>query len=185
MKTILDIKSGKAEPWARLQTAAYSLLDTPVGLDKRKHIYEGNLPSVTEILAAEGFIDDRFFDEWSRDRGTYVHLATHLDDMGDLDEDTVDPVIVPYLEAWRRFKKESGFMVEQSEISLASKAYHYAGTIDRIGYFPAGSITRAAVELHNDGTYKIYPFNDRTDKQIWLSVVAIHYWKHNNLKGEK
>lgn len=175
-------------PWVRLQTAAYSLLADPVEFTADGHIYTLDgliLPSVTGILKAEGFIDDRFFDDYSRDRGTYVHLATHMDDMGDLDDDTVDPVIVPYLKAWRRFKKESGFVVDQSEISLACKVYHYAGTIDRIGYFPAGSITRAAVELHNDDTYKIYPFNDRADKQIWLSVVAIHYWKHNNLKGEK
>lgn len=175
-------------PWVRLQTAAYSLLADPVEFTADGHIYTLDgliLPSVTGILKAEGFIDDRFFDDYSRDRGTYVHLATHMDDMGDLDDDTVDPVIVPYLKAWRRFKKESGFVVEQSEISLASKAYNYAGTIDRIGRFPSGSITRAAVELHNDGTYKLYPFTDRTDKHIWLSVVAVHHWKQNNLRGGK
>lgn len=175
-------------PWVRLQTAAYSLLADPVEFTADGHIYTLNglrLPSVTGILKDEGFIDDRFFDDYSRDRGTFVHLATHLDDTGDLDEDTIDPVIMPYLEAWRRFKEESGFIVEQSEISLANTTYNYAGTIDRIGHFPSGSIPRAAVELHNDGTYKIYPFLDRTDKQIWLSAVGNYHWKQNNLRGGK
>ena len=27
---IIDIKSGRVEPWAAIQTAAYSLLDAPV-----------------------------------------------------------------------------------------------------------------------------------------------------------
>jgi hypothetical protein len=188
MKCIIDIKTGKVMPWTALQLSAYCLLDTPVEFNEDGHVYTldgARLPSVTGILQDEGFIDNRFFDNYSRDRGTYVHLATHLDDSGDLDEATVDPFIMPYLEAWRRFKKESGFVVEQSEISLASRAYSYAGTIDRIGRFPAGGIARAAVELHNDGTYKLYPFTDRNDKHIWLSAVAVHRWKQNNLRGGK
>jgi hypothetical protein len=152
MQSFLDIKSGKAMPWTALQLASYTLLDCPVEFQEEGHLYEGGrLPSTTGILKAEGFIDARFYTEESRTRGTYVHLATHYDDSGELDEGTVDPDIMPYLEAWRKFKAESGFIVERSEVPMKSSLYHYAGTIDRIGTFPKGNTKRAAVELHKDG----------------------------------
>ena len=178
----LDIKSGKVEPWTALQTAAYSILDTTEGLifDEERHVYTLDgivLPSVTGVLKAEGFIDTRFFDEYSRTRGTLVHLATEYDDTGELDEDSLDPVIVPYVEAWRKFKKESGFVVEAVETAMCNKTHRFAGKIDRRGSFPSGTTRRAAVELHNDGTYKLYPFTDRTDVQVWLACLACYQWK--------
>jgi hypothetical protein len=187
MKAVIDIKSGHAEPWAALQTAAYSLLDAPVEFISDGHIYTdarvdgvGRLyPSVTTILKAEGFIDTRFYDDWSRDRGSMIHLATAYDDAGELDEENLDPVILPYLAAWRRFRKESGFIPESIEPPMMSTAYKYAGTPDRIGDLP-GRIKRAAVELHDDGTYRLYPYTDRQDAGLWLSILACHRWKINN-----
>lgn len=189
MQCIIDKKSGHVEPWAALQTAAYSLLDTSDGLifNEPDHSYflDGvRLPSVTQILQAEGFIDTRFYEDYDRERGRIVHLATHYDDLGELDEDSLDPVIVPYVEAWRSFKRESGFIVEASEVSLASKTYGYCGTMDTRGRFPKGTLKRAAVELHNDGTYKLYPFTDRNDVNVWLAAVACHHWKKNNLRRQ-
>jgi len=187
--TLLDKKTGRAEPWAALQLAAYSLLDAPVEFTEDGHIYtfEGVvLPSVTQILEAEGAVDTTFYDEYSRHRGSMVHLATHLDDTGELDEDSVDPVIRPYLEAWRRFKRESGFTVEYSEVPMMSTAYRYAGTPDVLGRFPENNgPARAVVELHEDGKYKLVPFTDRRDTNIWLSCLAYHNWKANNLRGKK
>jgi len=187
MKAVIDIKSGRVEPWAALQTAAYSLLDAPVEFIADGHIYTdapvdgvGRVyPSVTTILKAEGFINTAYYDDWSRDRGSMIHLATAYDDQGELDEETLDPVIIPYLEAWRRFRKESGFIPEQIEPPMMSTAYKYAGTPDRIGDLP-GRIKRAAVELHDDGTYRLYPYTDRQDAGLWLSILACHRWKINN-----
>lgn len=181
-RTIIDKKSGSVMPWTALQTAAYELLDAPVDFDPDGHIYTHNglsLPSVTGILKAEGFIETAFYDEWSRDRGTAVHVATAYDDAGELDEDSLDPVIDPYVEAWRRFKRESGFIVEASELSMRSSVYHFAGTIDTVGHFPSGNLSRAAVELHSDGTYKLIPFTDRQDRGIFLAALACHNWKKN------
>lgn len=182
VKTILDRKSGKVMPWAAIQTAAYSLLDTPVDFDREGHRYTLNgrsLESVTQILQAEGFIDTTFYDDFSRERGALVHLACHYDDTKELDDDSLDEVIVPYVAAWRSFKAESGFIVERSEVPMASKAYLYAGTPDVIGYFPAGFVPRGAVELHKDGTYKLIPYKDRQDVALWQSILAVHNWKAN------
>ena len=184
MDCILDKKSGHVEPWAALQTAAYTLLDTPAqSFDEAEHAYHHNgvrLPSVTQILQAEGFIDMRFFDAYSRERGRLVHLATHYDDMGELDEDTLDPVIEPYLRAWRKFRQESGFTVESSEVPMVNIKYGFAGTPDVRGRFPKGALRRGAVELHDDGTYKLYQFPDRNDVNVWLAALACHTWKTNN-----
>jgi hypothetical protein len=190
MKAILDIKSGHVEPFTALQLAAYSLLDAPVEFIEEGHIYTDapvdgigvRYESVTTILKAEGLIDTRFYDDWSRDRGSMIHLATAYDDRNELDEENLDPVIRPYLEAWQKFRRESGFIPEKIEVPGMSTVYRYAGTPDRIGELP-GKIKRAAVELHDDGTYKLVPFTDRQDMNIWLSVLAVHNWKRNTLKG--
>lgn len=178
-RCILDAKSGKVLPWTAWQTAGYFLLDTPIEFTKEGHRYADGMESVTGILKDEGFIDTRFYDEFSRTRGEFVHKARHLDDMGELDPETVDDVILPYLAAWRLFKRESGFVVEQSEVPMMSKTYRYAGTPDVTGHFPSGNLKRGAVELHDDGKYRLVPFNDRQDVGLWLSILAVHNAKRN------
>lgn len=66
-------------------------------------------------------------------RGTAVHVACQLDDEGALDEETVHPVVLPYLEAWRAYRRDTGWATDAAEVSLLNTAYWYAGTIDRIG----------------------------------------------------
>lgn len=182
--------------------------------DPATHRYEIDgqpVPSVTQILQAAGFIDPTWFTEWSCRRGTLAHLCTHLDDTGELDEDTVDPELAPYLAAYRRFKSESGFIVSGSEVRMASAVYRFAGTLDKIGTFgttcaiidletgghqPTKAIQTAgyeilhgfphkrfALQLKDDGTYKLHSFTDRQDKNIFLSALSIFHWKSNNLKG--
>lgn len=183
-----------------------------ITFDAEKHIYTVDgavFPSVTQVLVAEGFIDASFFTEYSRQRGTFVHLCTHLDDAGELDEETVDPVLAPYLAGYRRFKDESGFVVSGSEVPMASAAYRFAGTLDKIGTFrdvtcaivdietgshqPAKAIQTAgyeilkgspykrfALQLKDDGTYKLHPFTDRQDKQIFMSALACYWWQRNH-----
>lgn len=185
---VLDIKSGHAEPWAKLQTGAYTLLEESPELEfvEDKHLYKLRgitLPSVTGILKDMGFIDTSFYDEWSRTRGSFVHKATYLDDQDQLDEASLDPVILPYVEAWRKFRSESGFTPMISERPMVNVALQYCGTPDVIGEFPSGSLTRGVVELRNDGTYKLIPHTDRTDIDVWRSIMAVYNWKKNNLKG--
>lgn len=178
------------------------------------HVYtlDGQvLPSVTTILKSEGFIDTTFYNEWARNKGSMVHLACHLDDTGELDESTVDPIITPYLEAYGSFKSDSGFVVSSSETPLASPVYRFAGTPDKMGSFkdvtcaildiktgtvePWAAIQLAAYEilvgspykrfalqLMDSGKYKLHPFTERSDRNIFLSALSIYQWKKNNLK---
>lgn len=187
MPVWIDIKTGKAEPWAALQLAAYSLLDSDdVGFDEATHTYSHNgviLPSVTQILQAEGFINTAFYDEWSRDKGSMVHLAIKYDLSGELDEETLDEEIRPYLAAFRKFMRESGLKIEKNEIPGINTIYNYAGTPDLIGCFPTMTpVKRYALEINKLGKYKLIPFTDQNDFHIWQAAVACYHWKNNNLK---
>jgi len=187
MACVIDIKTGKAEPWAALQTAAQSLLNCyDVAFEKEGHVYTADgrvYPSITQILSAEGFINTAFYDEWSRDRGSMVHLACHYDITGELDEDSLDDEIRPYLAAFRKFMAESGFKVDKSEVPAINKLYGYAGTPDLVGCFPKPTAARRfALELNKEGKYHLIPFTDQNDFNVWQAAVACYHWKTNNLK---
>ena len=185
MSCYVDIKTGKAEPWAALQTAAQSLLndfDVDFETEEHKYTYKGKrLPSITQILKAEGFIDDTWYNDWARDKGSHVHAAVHYDILGTLDEDDLDPEIVPYLKAFRKFMKESGFKVEKSEVPGVNTVYGFAGTPDMVGNFPSPTpVRRFALELNKNAKYKLIPHVNSGDFGVFLAAVAIWKWKENN-----
>jgi hypothetical protein len=108
--------------------------------DEATHTYTVGgrvVPSVTQILASV----DR--DLWrvppgvleaAAALGTAVHKATELDDLADLDEESLAPQIAPYLAAWRRFRAETGFAPVAIEERLHNAMYGYCGTLDRVGH---------------------------------------------------
>ena len=184
--TIVEIKTGKVMPWAAIQLASQLMLvESPdaVEFNRAEHIYTRNgviLPSITQILVAEGIIDTAYYTDEGRHRGKMVHLACHLFDTSQISEEEIDAETEPYLRAWISFQRDTGFVVVDSEKPLASKLYGYAGTPDRVGTFAKeGGIVnkRMAVELHDDGTYKLFPYNDPADFNIFLSILAVHNYK--------
>lgn len=133
-------------------------------------------PSVTQVIKEAGLLGWTVQDDadWYMDRGSAVHEATALWDRGILDESTLDPQIRPYLDAWIKFRKESGYSPKIIEKPLLHVTYRYAGTIDRDcieiktgQYAPWHSLQIAAyahlidmqhkhwtsVYLHEDGRY--------------------------------
>lgn len=170
------------------------------------------LPHVTGILRDEGFVDTAWFTEYSRDRGTKVHRAIEFYDAGDLDEEALDPVLWPYVMGWQRFKQEANVTVEASEVRLASEVYGFAGTIDKVAtigntkaiidiksgqvqpwtaiQLAAYSILlnepvrkRYAVQLGDDGSYRLHEFKDRSDRAVFLAALTVHQWKRREGNG--
>lgn len=92
------------------------------------------VPSVTGVLKAASLIDDQWFDDWSRDRGSAVHQICQYLDEGDLDIKTVDPRLFGYLDAYKKFRREVQFDIQGIELKVASAIYGYAGTLDRWGF---------------------------------------------------
>ncbi len=179
--------------------------------DEASHTYRYNgivVPGVTTILSP--------LTDFSRvpphvlraaaDFGTAVHLACELDDLGDLDESALDPALVPYLTAWRKFSADYEVQWELIEKQVHHKTMGYAGTLDRQGrvkglatvldikssaqlYPSVGpqlaayqqaserpSVQRMAVQLKADGTYVAKTYTDMTDWPVFASLLTLRAW---------
>jgi hypothetical protein len=109
--------------------------------NEQYHCYQLNgrgMSGVSGILKSAGLVDLSGIPpevlESARNFGTAVHKACELYDLGILDFDTLSPELMPYLQAWIRFKKETGFVVVDIEKPVFSKKWWYAGTLDRRGF---------------------------------------------------
>lgn len=124
-------------------------------LDEESHVYSlGNrkLPSVTEILVGAGLVDTQWFTEAGKWRGSAVHAACWYEDENDLDEAGLDSRLVGYVSAYRRFKAETGFVVEVNEEKVHHELLGYAGRYDKRGAFNKGA---ALIDLKSGASSKI------------------------------
>ncbi len=88
---------------------------------------------VTEAIKLCGLIDDEWANEFALKRGTYVHEVTALDDLGDLDERSVDPVhVFPHLESYRLWRDLQKPEILRVEYEVANEAMGYRGRLDRL-----------------------------------------------------
>lgn len=104
--------------------------------ETHRYVYEGKpFPSVTRVLRMlETFVGiPADVLDFAAQRGHAVHDACAYDDKDDLDEESVDPTIMPYLEAWRTFKSDANYQPLEIELPVVHGRYEYAGTLDRIG----------------------------------------------------
>lgn len=166
------------------------------------------IPSVTQILKKAGLIDDAWYDMYYANKGTAIHKAVELFENDDLDEDSLDDEIKPYLGAWIKFKLETDWRTAQTELQV--HGIGYAGIVDLVGSLneePAiidlksGSVVspwwglqlaayvnaieievdllpqRYALQLKNDGTYKLHEYKDRNDIRVFNAALTIANWK--------
>lgn len=190
----------------------------PVQFDPAAHRYTvagRHVINVTSVLSFYNAELDHVAPEMlerARELGTYVHKACELDDLSTLNEAELDPLLEPYLRAWRRFKVDTGFECLAIEERVYHRLYDYAGTLDRRARLPrldryrwlldvksgaksrwAGPQTgayaqaheamggepierRAAIYLHDDGTYDLQPHRDPNDRTTFLSALTLYRW---------
>ena len=92
------------------------------------------VPGVTTILKPLqdfGRIDPEVL-RAKAELGTAVHLACELSDSNDLDETSVHESVKPYLDAWLKFRRETGATVLMSERQVFDPLRWFAGTLDRV-----------------------------------------------------
>lgn len=125
--------------------------------DDKSHTYfwDGvEVPGVTSILSP--LIDFSRVPpavlQAAADFGTAVHLACELDDVGDLDESTLDAALIPYLDAWRAFCVDHDVNWDVIEQPVYHSSLRYAGTPDRIGYVRG---SKCVVDIKS--TAQLYP----------------------------
>ena len=115
------------------------MTDDVLTFDPEKHVHSLNgtyMSGVSGILKRAGLVDLSGIPaqvlERARDFGTAVHLGCELLDKGTLDFKSLDPALVPYIEAWIKFKEDYGVEIIEIEQAVYSKTWWYAGTPDRI-----------------------------------------------------
>ena len=118
--------------------AALAASQPAIDFDEANHLYFVNgkqTPSVSSILSP--LVDFSYVPretlEYASQRGTAVHRATELYDLGTLDDESVDEAVRPYLDAWKLFRDETGFVPRLIERRVHHADYGYCGTIDREG----------------------------------------------------
>lgn len=97
--------------------------------------------SVTQILNNVGLVNYDGIPQETLDHkaaiGTAAHAACHYFDESDLDMETLDPEVLPYVQAWERFRSETDFvpeLIEHRGIATID-GIEYGFTLDRIGQF--------------------------------------------------
>lgn len=170
------------------------------------------VPSVTEILRLAGLVDLSGIPEHrlevARERGKDVHSYVEGLVRGDLDDELVpDPRIAPYIEAWRRFRDETGFGPEAAEVRVLNRRYGYAGTIDLLGGMsgsawlldlkatyavpPEAALQtagyrmaegtgrrRGVLHLRANGTYALVEYRDHVaDEAAFVGALHVALWK--------
>lgn len=127
-----------------LETTAPTLRFDPVA--HRYTLGNREFISVTTALKEAGLVDERWYDEASRDRGTYVHRALHLLDQGKLAEPAVEPAYAGYVLAYRQFRALTAPVWSHHEHAVYDEVYGYAGTMDRAGILQSNN-TRVILDI--------------------------------------
>lgn len=86
---------------------------------------------ITKILAPRSWEVDEYYLR----KGRLIHLITEWEDSQELDEDSVDPNLMPYLIAYREFKAITGWQPWRREVSFYHEKYEYCGRADAYGSF--------------------------------------------------
>ena len=96
------------------------------------HLDSMPLKSVTQYLKEAGYCRLYNGNGDAATIGRYKHEATALDDLGDLNLDTLDPSLVQAVELWQRFKADCDFVpdLDTMERPCFHPIYLYAGTPD-------------------------------------------------------
>lgn len=91
------------------------------------------IPSVTQILDILGGYEviPKAVLQKAADRGTAVHKATELSDLGELDYSDLDDEILGYLMGWHKFLDDKKPELVAIEHRTHHDGFKYAGTLDR------------------------------------------------------
>ena len=99
-----------------------------------QHVYRLDGRPIVGVTQALSILDDRWkVDPFYLQRGSMVHRATACYDKGTFDDFIWDERIIPYVEAYMKFREDTGFKPTYIELSQFHPIYKFAGTLDRIG----------------------------------------------------
>jgi hypothetical protein len=105
--------------------------------EKHEYFHDGQkMLNVTSVLEAVGITDFSKVNkddlEASQRFGKNFHIASNLDDWGELDEKSLSIPLRPYLAAWQKFKRDYNVKIIANEMMVHSHIYQFCGTLDRV-----------------------------------------------------
>ena len=108
----------------------------PFSFDAADHSYrigDVRVPSITQLLKMSGHVDDRYYTEESRQRGTAVHELTKDFDLGALTLPSLDSLhrgyVLGYIAACEAFKP-TWDQIEEPDVH---PTFRFGGRPDRVG----------------------------------------------------
>lgn len=115
--------------------------------NKENHEYRIDgvvIPSVTQVIEAVGLSNFGGVNNELLERaaafGDAVHAAINYKCKGTLDEDSIDPALIPYLQGWENFVEDYGYVRHETEYCGHSELYRFGFTIDQMGVFNGKAI---------------------------------------------
>jgi len=139
-------------------------------------------------LYGYGSVPDHIMQK-AADLGHAVHKATHLIDIDELG--SCDPLIQPYLNAYKSFKDEMKPEFIASELSVANKSIKIATTLDRVAIIngkisdveikTTSALMKKSIRIQTAGHQFIYNANRKIKDQIKKRYVL---WLKSNGKYE-
>lgn len=112
-----------------------SATNTQLEFDEVNHVYtlgDVEIPSVTQLMSKFEIVDTKWYDLQASIRGRHVHTATEYYDEGDLDIQSLDPIVKPFVDAYIKFRKELKLEYLLSEKQMVDHVNLFAGTLDRL-----------------------------------------------------
>lgn len=185
---IVDVKSGSSAPWHRLQVAAYWLAwkegntdGVTFDVEQHKYYHGGEeIPGVSTILREtkrQQSYDG--FNPFYAQKGSYIHRAIELEVAGKLDEATVDERVLPYLKAFRAFRKDYKPIIYATEQIVYHPVHRYAGTYDLCMTIPEDEREGMGVlYLGKDELYKWRPlWGEKANEALaeWMKALGEYH----------
>jgi hypothetical protein len=102
--------------------------------DADKHLFTWGghrVPSTTQILKEEGWIDTRWYNAAALERGSDFHQASAMLDAGRLDWRSVSEEVTPYLLSYEKAKADLHVGIAGIE-RIVHKGQQWAGILDRV-----------------------------------------------------
>jgi hypothetical protein len=129
-------------------------------------------PHITDVLRDMGL--SKFYEgvadiQYYAERGQAVHMACRIINEGILDEESVSEDCKGYIQAYRLFLKESGFIHEASEIPLYSGLHDFCGTLDLVGAIHG---QRVVIDIKTSSS-----IDPSVEIQVGAQAIL---WNHNN-----
>lgn len=114
------------------------MISRPFLYDEATHTYRdayGVIPSITQLLALSGWVDDRWYTVEARERGSAVHALTAEIDLGAQLVDDVGGALRGYVLAHVAAMQVLKADLEHVEIAAVHPTIRLAGRPDRVGRF--------------------------------------------------